>query len=133
MDFNHNKPVTSSPLPGTTAISYNGHDQSLVEQPNNIYSRIKTNEQIPNGCDNIPCDKVEAPRVTVESLNSNLNCIPLTVTSQDDENDSGTESIDSKDSDASNNLCITENGSSVKQTDKKRPGRKKGQGNLVSL
>ncbi|KAL4224770.1 hypothetical protein ACF0H5_015467 [Mactra antiquata] len=128
MDLNHNKPVTSSPLPGTTAISFSAHNPPLIPAADSIYSRIQNNEHLHNGCDKLVCDKFQSPRVAVETLNSSINCIPLTVTSPDDENDSGTESIDSKDSDASNNLCISESGKTVKQSsDKKRPGRKKGQ------
>jgi hypothetical protein len=80
------------------------------------------------GCEEVSRDTsrdMSEPRVTVETINS--NCIPLTVTSPDDENDSGTESIDSKDSDACSNQNINENGTSQK-SDRKRPGRKKGQG-----
>ncbi|XP_052243100.1 uncharacterized protein LOC127853022 isoform X2 [Dreissena polymorpha] len=55
--------------------------------------------------------------------------IPLTVTSQDDDVDSGTESIDSKDSDSSLRLSPGNDDTpeSKDKSDRKRPGRKKGQ------
>lgn len=76
------------------------------------------------------CEPPEGSRVTVEEVISSR--IPLTVTSADDDEeiDSGTESIDSKDSDGSLRLSVEdENGSNNKdKSDRKRPGRKKGQG-----
>lgn len=123
MDFNHNEHMTSSatsiPVPSRSA-----YDLSYEQ---NINNRIKTEEQMNIGCEEVSRDTsrdMSEPRVTVETINS--NCIPLTVTSPDDDNDSGTESIDSKDSDACSNLNINENGTNQK-SDRKRPGRKKGQ------
>lgn len=120
MDYNHNEHVTSSAIPVPKNSIY---DSLPFEQ--NLSNGIKREEQMNTGCENVPRDITSEPRVTVEPVN--MNCIPLTVTSPDDENDSGTESIDSKDSDACNNLNINEDASGNK-TDRKRPGRKKGQG-----
>lgn len=122
MDYNHNEPVTSSTMSVSSALRYNE-----LHNEHNINARIKQEEQMNIGCEIEPHDNTSTPRVTVEAIN--MNCIPLTVMSPDDENDSGTESIDSKDSDACNNLSINENGNTVK-TDRKRPGRKKGQGKI---
>ena len=59
----------------------------------------------------------------VEDVYTNACQIPLTVTSTEDDNDSGTESIVSEDSDKSS--------SNASKGDRKRPGRKKGQGNVL--
>lgn len=123
MDFNHNEHMTSS----TTSIPVPSQPAYGLTYEQNINDRIKTEEQMDIGCEEVSRDTsrdMSEPRVTVETINS--NCIPLTVTSPDDENDSGTESIDSKDSDACSNLNINEKGTSQK-SDRKRPGRKKGQ------
>jgi len=83
-----------------------------------------------NGCE---FDVKNQSRVTVEEVAASR--IPLTVTSPDDDVDSGTESIDSRDSDSSMRQSVggesTENGKD--RSDKKRPGRKKGQGKRHTL
>lgn len=120
MDYNHNEHVTSSVASVPSGSVY---DSLPCEQ--NVNDTIKAEQTLMDtGCETVPHVTASEPRVTVEPVN--MNCIPLTVTSPDDDNDSGTESIDSKDSDACNNLGINENGNSQK-TDRKRPGRKKGQ------
>ncbi|XP_045175214.1 uncharacterized protein LOC123536267 isoform X2 [Mercenaria mercenaria] len=123
MDYNHNEHMTSPAIPVPSRTAYD------LSYEQNINDRIKNEEEEMNtGCEQVSRDAARdmssEPRVTVETINA--NCIPLTVMSQDDENDSGTESIDSKDSDACSNLNINENGTGQK-TDRKRPGRKKGQ------
>lgn len=108
MDYNHNH---SDRIPSSTTSSPYG--QSLDDQG----SHIVTGNDVPGS------------RVTVEEVNSSR--IPLTVTSaDDDEIDSGTESIDSKDSEGSLRLSVEDENRprSKEKTDRKRPGRKKGQG-----
>lgn len=89
----------------------------FVGEKNHTASEIMDynhNEQFPNNC------------VKVENIYPQ-GVIPSVVTSDDDDVDdgavdSGTDSCDSKDSETNN-----------KRGERKRPGRKKGQGNYISM
>jgi len=110
MDFNHNH---SDHIPtSTTHISYEQNGGHIVSG----------------------CEQVDGARVMVEEVNSSR--IPLTVTSaadDEEEIDSGTESIDSKDSEGSLRLSVEDDtaANNKDKTDRKRPGRKKGQGECI--
>lgn len=107
MDYNHN------------------HSENIPNSTPNIVYEQQDGGNIANGC-----EPYETGRVKVEEVNTSR--IPLTVTSADDDEeiDSGTESIDSKDSEGSLRLSVEgDSGSNGKdKSDRKRPGRKKGQG-----
>ena len=106
MDFNHNEAY--SLLTKVDPSLYN-HNQE------NAFISIKKEIEETH---EIHSDQSDA-HDNKEDLQSQLcQNIPLTVTSPDDDNDSGTESVCSGVSEKSNG----------NQTNKKRPGRKKGQG-----
>ncbi|XP_052798846.1 uncharacterized protein LOC128230537 isoform X2 [Mya arenaria] len=130
-DLNHNDSVpmdSSNNIPPFAKSFAHYPDQEMSNGINGVNGLSYANG-IPteHGCD---VETGAQSRVTVEECHAeDFSRIPLTVTSQDDDIDSGTESIDSKDSDSSIRLSVggesTEN--NKEKSDRKRPGRKKGQ------
>ena len=110
MDFNHNEAFTSfSKVEQSSMYNNHNHENAYVSKKDDI--ELVYNET--------PSDQTDAHYREEDLQTPQCQNIPLTVTSpDDDDNDSGTESSSSVISNKSNNI----------QNNRKRPGRKKGQG-----
>ena len=133
LDYNHNIPPHSKQPSSASDTNIN---INTINALNSLKYDTQLQQQLPNLVFNgqpkpestLKREQFEEvsqsdAKVKVEDVYTNACQIPLTVTSTEDDNDSGTESIVSEDSDKSS--------SNASKGDRKRPGRKKGQGNVL--